>query len=401
VHRRPVPQRTVALSSQEDVRLWDGSACNLSGSIGALVGRMTVRTRGSCQSLRATVLLIFLFVAIGVVAASRSPKVSLARSVYTLHSSAGDASLPIELSHSWGTVHLEVTKAVIVFHGKGHNVEGYFAALKASTEQAGQQRTTVLIAPQFLSEDNFAALHLPDHILRWEGGSWSAGFPASAPVPLSTFDVIDALLRDLGTRSNFPNLTTVVLVGHSGGGQLLNRYAIVSTYLPTLSAAGIHVRIVIANPSSYLYFSDDRPATDGSFAQYNNASCPHFNHWRYGTINPPQYVVDRSEAAWRAREAAYASADVIYLLGSEDTNPAEQDLDTSCSGKAQGSERLERGRAYFRYLRARDGQEFGQRLLLVPGVAHVGARMINSPCGRAAIFGVGSCGSERSAEEHH
>ena len=72
------------------------------------------------------------------------------------------------------------------------------------------------------------------------------------------------MLATLADRARFPNLTTVVLIGHSGGGQLLNRYAIVGKSATTL--AGIHVRYVIANPSSYFYFSDDRPQQDGSFA---------------------------------------------------------------------------------------------------------------------------------------
>jgi hypothetical protein len=186
-------------------------------------------------------------------------------------------------------------------------------------------------------------------------------------------------------------LKSVVLVGHSGGGQLLNRYTIVGAAPAELAASGIHVRFVIANPSSYFYFSNDRPRTDGSFAPFDAAQCPEFNRWRYGLRDAPGYVEDQSDAAWEHRESDYAQADVIYLLGLNDTDPEQIDLDTSCAGEAQGTERLERGRAYFRYLKDRRASDFHQQLWFVPGVAHVGTRMVDSTCDIAAIFDYGKC----------
>jgi trehalose 6-phosphate synthase len=67
----------------------------------------------------------------------------------------------------------------------------------------------------------------------------------------------------------FPDLKTVVLAGHSGGGQLVHRYAVVGKAPAALASAGIHLRYVVANPSSYVYFSDARPAL--------NAHCREFN----------------------------------------------------------------------------------------------------------------------------
>jgi len=58
--------------------------------------------------------------------------------------------------------------------------------------------------------------------------------------------------------------------------------------------------------------------------------------------------------------AGYAKADVIYLLGTDDTDPAQADLDTSCAGEAEGPERLDRGKFYYHYLRSRHLQDFGQ-----------------------------------------
>jgi hypothetical protein len=84
-------------------------------------------------------------------------------------------------------------------------------------------------------------------------------------------------------------------------------------------------------------------------------------------------------------------SDVIYLMGTDDTDPEQADLDTSCAGEAEGSERLERGKSYFRYLKSRHPQDLTQQLWFVRGVAHVGSLMVESPCAIAAVFEHGNC----------
>jgi pimeloyl-ACP methyl ester carboxylesterase len=341
--------------------------------------------------MRFVVLAIGFLSAFSAAADREAPVERLASRLYTLHTAAGDAQLPLEASDTLGGEHAQITRAVIIFHGKGRNVEGYFKALRSA---APDLRHVILLAPQFLREEDAKAHRLPKEVLRWHEGSWSAGWLAESPVAISTFSVIDALLNDLGDRAKFPKLTTVVLFGHSGGGQLINRYAIVGTAPAALAAAGIRVRFVIANPSSYLYFTDDRPQPDGTLAPYRGAACSEFNRWRFGPLGAPDYVVDSSPAAWQQRESLYAHTDTIYLLGEEDMDPKQRDLDTSCAAEAQGPERLDRGKAYFRYLKGRHAEDFHQQLWFVPGVAHVGSRMVESPCGVAAAFDVGRCATQ-------
>jgi hypothetical protein len=330
--------------------------------------------------------------AAGTATAREKPVVKLAAKVFTLQTSDGEASLPIDASLDWSAPLPAVTRVAIVFHGKGRNVEGYYRALETAARTAGANSAdTLLVAPQFLREEDVEAHRLPKTYLRWHGGGWSAGESAEGPAALSSFDVIDALLAVLGDRTHFRNLREVVLVGHSGGGQLLNRYAIVGRGPAALASAGIHVRFVIANPSSFLYFDDERPLPDGSFSPYQAASCPNFNRWRYGPAGAPAYVAETSAAAWAKREADYVATDVIYLLGEDDTDPDQVDLDTSCAGEAEGPQRFARGNAYFRYLQLRHPTGFQQQLWLVPGVAHFGNRMVDAPCGVAAIFDTGKC----------
>jgi hypothetical protein len=351
--------------------------------------------RLSCCCLLAVI--GFVFVLSAVAADSDSPPVAhLAHRAYALRIGEQSVMIPMEMSSDPLVPNPEITRAVIVFHGKGRNVEGYYEALKDAARHGGRGgEKTLLLAPQFLREEDVKAHRLGAEFLRWHLGAWSAGHEATGPLPLSSFDVIDAILANLADRALFPHMDTIVLVGHSGGGQLLNRYAIVGKRAGALEAAGIHVRYVIANPSSYFYFSDERPQSDGSFTPYRAERCRSFNHWRYGPAESPAYVSDTSDEAWRERETAYSGADVVYLLGGEDIDPKQRDLDTSCAAETQGADRLERGRAYYRYLRARHPSDFRQVVWLVPSVAHSGERMIDSPCGVAALFG-GTCATDES-----
>ena len=66
------------------------------------------------------------------------PVTHLAKQTYTMHTALGDASVPVEISVDLNAIHPEITRAAIVFHGKGRNVEGYFSALERAAHEAGQ-----------------------------------------------------------------------------------------------------------------------------------------------------------------------------------------------------------------------------------------------------------------------
>jgi len=76
------------------------------------------------------------------------------------------------------------------------------------------------------------------------------------------------------TSSTPARTPQVVIFGNSAGGQFVNRYAAVGRGPGALAARGIQTRFIVANPSTYLYFGDDRPhAAPGRSA---------VNQWRYG-----------------------------------------------------------------------------------------------------------------------
>jgi len=305
----------------------------------------------------------------------------------------GSGQLPMDMSLDWDQPQPQVTRAVVIFHGKGRDVDGYYRALRHAAHEAGGDATatSILIAPQFLNEDDAQAHHLPKQVLRWRQGTWEAGTEAVGPAQVSAYEVIDAIVAHLGDRRLFPNLQTIVLAGHSGGGQAMQRYAVVGG----AERAGIRLRYVVANPSSYLYFTPERPVFKGDSVSYAPGSekfCRNFNHWKFGLENIREDYVRRSVAVGaQALEDNFAVKDVVYLLGTDDIDPQEKDLDVSCAGEMQGPTRFARGRAFYAWLHRSHPQQWNQRLWLVPGVAHSGGRMFTSECGVAALFERSSC----------
>ena len=295
--------------------------------------------------------------------------------------------LPLYVSSDWSNPLPGITRAVLVLHGRLRNADVYYRSAKTAQAAAGDVGTaTIMIVPQFLAGIDVDAYHLPADTLRWSLEGWEGGEPALGPTPASSFDALDAILARLADRRLFPDLKQVVVAGHSGGGQVVQRYAIAGQGEAALTKQNIGVRYVVANPSSYAYFSAERP--EPSIA----ASCPGYNNWKYGMEARPPYLSAPTPAALEQR---YVARQVIYLLGTRDTNPNHPALDKSCMAEAEGPYRYVRGHAYASAMQARDAGTPNHRLWDVPGVGHDGDKMLTSPCGLQALFDLPGCAADR------
>lgn len=166
----------------------------------------------------------------------------------------GGGELPLYVSTDWSKPLPQIDRAVLVLHGRLRDADVYFrSALKAQGAAGAAGKTTLMIAPQFLAEADAETFGLPPEVLRWTLTSWQGGEDALGPKPVSSFAALDAILARLADRRLFPHLRDVVVAGHSGGGQVVQRYAIASKGETALAAAGINVRYVVANPSSCLF----------------------------------------------------------------------------------------------------------------------------------------------------
>jgi pimeloyl-ACP methyl ester carboxylesterase len=293
------------------------------------------------------------------------------------------ATLPLYLSADWSKPLPDINRAVLILHGRLRDADVYFRSAKTAQAAAGDAgKAAIMIVPQFLAGIDIDAYQLPPETLRWTLEGWEGGDPARGPTSASSFDALDAILAKLADRTIFPNLKQVVVAGHSGGAQIVQRYAIAGKAEAALTALGIAVRYVVANPSSYAYFDSARP--EPSIA----ASCAGYNEWKYGMDARPPYLAGPTVSAL---EQAYVARRVIYLLGTRDTNPNHPALDKTCMAEAEGPYRYARGHAYAAVMQARDAGTPHHSLWDVQGVGHDGDGMLTSPCGLKALFDLPGC----------
>jgi pimeloyl-ACP methyl ester carboxylesterase len=291
--------------------------------------------------------------------------------------------LPLYVSRDWSKPLPDITRAVLVLHGRLRNADVYYrSALTAQAAAGDAGKAAIMIVPQFLADVDVEGWHLPPETLRWSLEGWEGGEPALGPTPASSFEALDAILARLADRKIFPNLKQVVVAGHSGGGQVVQRYAIATQGEAALTAANIGVRYVVANPSSYAYFSAERPEPQIA------AVCTGYNDWKYGMEARPPYLAAATPASLEQR---YVARKVIYLLGTRDTNPDHPALDKSCMAEAEGPYRYVRGHSYASTMAKRDGGAPNHLVWDVEGVGHDGDRMLTSPCGLAALFDLPGC----------
>ncbi len=267
-----------------------------------------------------------------------------------------------------------VTRALIVVHGVLRDADYYFDTGVIAANAAKALDQTIVIAPQFVEHDELAGQNVSPKTLYWTG-KWPGGSNAVAPAPISSYSVFDAMIARLSDRTRFPKMREIVIAGHSAGGQIVQRYAIVGN-APQLDRAGrVRVSLVVSNPSSYFYFTDWRP--------FPPKNCPDYDQWRYGLSGAPPYVTGTAAEL----EARYVARDVTYLMGTADTNPQEDDLDKSCGGEAQGPYRFARAKYFIAYLTQRHPAGTNQTYAFVRGVPHDNRRMFDSTCGLAVLFG--------------
>ncbi|RQV84994.1 alpha/beta fold hydrolase [Burkholderia anthina] len=310
-----------------------------------------------------------------------APVKAVADQRITVDTPQGRAVLPVYVDHPLDQAASDVTRVFIVIHGTLRNADAYYASGREVVEKAGASGTgTMVVAPQFLTRADVRAFSLPAPTLAWTQEGWKGGEPARQPGPISSFAALDALLAHFADRSRYPSLSTVVVIGHSAGAQLLQRYAVAGREGDALARTGIAVRYVVANPSSYLYFDDERPNAEAMAG----GACPRATEWKYGLKSAPPYVAAQDV---RDLETRYVARHVVYLLGQADTNPTTHFIDRSCAAMAQGPYRLARGLAYFDYLKKRHPDDLAQQVVEVPGVGHDGLGMFTSACGLAVLFG--------------
>ena len=276
----------------------------------------------------------------------------------------------------------EITRALVMVHGAGRNADHYFETATAAAFLAGALGNTIVVAPRLIASPDTA--HANE--VMWPNGrnSWRSGGPSPSNPTLTSFDFIDEILRKLADRKLFPNLKTIVVAGHSAGGQLATRYAMASKVHDRL---GVAISYVVANPSSYAWPSATRPLPEGdaavedaykeslgpdqekvhtrfTYGPFDSTKVQGYNSWPMGLTGLAGYVEHMTPDELRKH---LAERPTTYLLGQVDVLPLGG-FDSSPGAMAQGPTRRARGEAFFKFVT--DSLGARHNAIIVPECGH-------------------------------
>jgi hypothetical protein len=302
------------------------------------------------------------------------------------------SSLPYYRTHSISAPDVNIQRAIVVIHGAQRTAEGYMNDVEEAAVITGVETSTLVAAPyfQFFEEASGDELCWPDDSDVAVSKQWGAGGDSYCFTGLSSFAVVDHILDRLNDKSHFPNLRQIVLVGFSGGGQFVNRYAALGLY-----SSSVPVRYIVSSPSSYMYLNDLRLVT-GTSATWRSAltwplgswpSACHADFGQVATANDYRYGLDH-RSGYPARTTAtaainrYLSRSLYYVVGGDDVGNDE--LDVSCHAMFEGSNRVERAQTFKAFMDRFFVQH--QTLTVVPGIAHEPHKMFLSTEMRLLMF---------------
>lgn len=267
-------------------------------------------------------------------------------------------------SYALDTPNPAITRALIMVHGAGRNADHYFETAMAAAFLAGALDNTIVLAPRFIASPDTPQANE----VMWPNGgnSWRAGGVSPSNPPLTSFDFLDEMIRRLADKKVFPNLTKIVVAGHSAGGQVATRYEMASKVHGT---PGASITYVVANPSSYAWPASVRPLPVGNadpvdaykealgpngvkvnaeftYGPFDATRAPNFNRWPAGLDSLAGYTAGMSVDQLRKQ---LVERPATYLLGQVDVLPLGG-FDSSPTAMAQGPTRRARGEAFLKYV---------------------------------------------------
>ena len=281
----------------------------------------------------------------------------------TIH--GGPARTKVYASYPLDVPNRAIVRAFVMVHGAGRNADHYFETSTAAAFLAGALENTIVLAPRFAAGNDSVA---PNEV-RWpeRGQNWRSGGVLATDSTYGSFDLMDDILRTLANKRNFPNLTKIVVAGHSAGGQFATRYEMTNKVHDKLN--GVQVSYVVANPSSYAWPVAERPLPTGTadpttadkealgpngekvnsnftFGPFDSTKAPNYNRWPSGLADRTGYTASMTDDQLRKQ---LVERPTTYLLGQVDVLPLGG-FDSSPNAMAQGPTRRARGEAFVKYV---------------------------------------------------
>ncbi|SPO27155.1 uncharacterized protein UTRI_10617_B [Ustilago trichophora] len=284
---------------------------------------------------------------------ARSLPVSLTSSIFTWYSKTPNDETQAE-------------SAFIILHGVNRNAGVYWTILNnawAKARDAGLGSAAVnsiRVAPLFFSTIEDQGVYEANELAWGDSNAWTAGEASTHPrgSGISSFAVLDSLLNRFGNKGAYPKMKYITFVAHGGGAQMLQRYAVMGA--PNPDPSRLSVRYVVGDPSSELYFTQDRPVG------VDQSSCPLWDDYRYGTKKYSANYGVLNAARAPALFKAYAAKEVRYVVGLNDTKTEKGDQ--TCMAHAVGGDRRRnRSLAYWKYIHLLSGTTNPDSLKNFPG----------------------------------
>jgi pimeloyl-ACP methyl ester carboxylesterase len=277
----------------------------------------------------------------------------------------GPARTKIYATYPLDVPNRAITRALVMVHGAGRNADHYFETSTGAAFLAGALENTIVLAPRFAAGNDSVAAN--EVLWPERGQNWRSGGVLATNATYGSFDFMDDLLRMLANKRTFPNLTKIVVAGHSAGGQFATRYAMANKVHDKLN--GVAVSYVVANPSSYAWPVAVRPLPTGTadpatadkealgpngekvnaefqYGPFDTTKAPGYNRWPAGLADRKGYTAGISDEQLKKQ---LVERPTTYLLGQVDVLPLGG-FDSSPNAMAQGPTRRARGEAFFKYV---------------------------------------------------
>ncbi len=282
----------------------------------------------------------------------------------------------------------KIKQLIIYIHGARRNGLDYYEWGEAAVTAENKDESTLFISPQFTSLKDLEDHNHNENHLFWANNNWRIGDESVSSKKrkmgeaFSSFSLVDSIIARVCDPKLFPKLKKVIVIGHSAGGQFVQRYAGMAPIL-----RGYKFRFIVMNPSSYLYFDERRPIKVGdklTFSKPDSAGCGDYNEYPKGFEKLNPYA---AKIGAETIKQQFLTRDIVFVLGGSDVDMNDPSMDKTCSGNMQGRFRLERGQFYYEYLQLFSKKGKIHKVDVVPNVAHSGEKMVASRAATWYMFG--------------
>ena len=251
----------------------------------------------------------------------------------------------------------DVIGAILTVHGNNRNADDYFDKMVSVVSSQGLSDHVIVIAPKFGTSYEQTI----DTDWYWSTTSWKWGlqsYSSASGGKVSSFEVIDSLLEKLDTNL-FPNLSDVLISGHSSGAAFVQMYS--ASKLNNLYGS-LRLHFSVVNNQYFLHPDSTRLLSDGSLSILED--CEDYNQWPYGleSLSPYMELIGAEEA-----QNNFYSNKVDYFIAENDTDA--DGITSGCHYDVLGNNRYQKNVNFMHYMDTHYPNNMHDHSV-IPGLGH-------------------------------